>query len=216
MKLYYFPLSTYSQKTLIALHEKGLAFDTEIVNLASAESRAAYEQVYPIGKVPYLKPETGFGLPESTAIIEYLDETFPDTPRLVPLDREAARQVRFSDRMCDLYVDNPVVELLFQKIGFRPVNEDDAARARKYLSAAFANMEQRLSNQDWLTGNAFTMADCAAIPPLFYAQFVFPFNDRPALSRYWQRAQQRPSYAKVMSEFVPIWEQRMAGARSDS
>ena len=214
MKLFYFPLSTYSQKALIALYEKGLAFEPELVNLASTEARAAFEAIYPIGKVPYLKYQGGtMGLPESTAIIEYLDEAHPDTPRLVPLDREAARQVRFSDRMCDLYVNEPVAELLFQKIGWRQVDDEKAARARKHLTAAFANMEQRLAQQDWLCG-AFSMADCAAIPPLFYAQFVFPFADRPALMRYWQRAQQRPSYAKVMAEFVPLWEQRMAAPKT--
>jgi len=213
MKLYYFPLSTYSQKTLIAFHEKGIAFEPELVNLASPEARTAFEAVYPIGKVPYLRASAELSMPESTTIIEYLDDAFPDTPRLIPLDRELARHVRFGDRMCDLYVNEPVAELLFQKIGWREANEEKAGRARKHLAAAFANMDRKLAQQEWLQGG-FSMADCAAIPPLFYAQFVFPFADRPALQRYWQRAQQRPSYAKVMAEFVPLWEQAMAAPKA--
>lgn len=206
MKLYYNPLSTYSQKALIAFYEKGIAFEPEVVNLMSDDARKAYEQVYPLGKVPFLKASDDWSVPESTIIIEYLDDRFPDTPRLIPAEREAARQVRFMDRMCDWYVDEPVSELLFQKIGFRPVDEARAAKANKQLGVAFGYIEQRLASQDWLCASGFSMADCALIPSLFYAQFAAPFTDRPAIQRYWARAQQRPSYQKVMAEFVPIWE----------
>jgi len=54
MKLYYNPISTYSQKVLIALYEKGLDFDSEIVNLMDADARAQYREVYPLGKIPCL------------------------------------------------------------------------------------------------------------------------------------------------------------------
>ena len=78
MKLYYAPVSTYSQKALIALYEKGLAFEPEIVELTSADARAAYEQVYPLGKVPFLMADDGWAVPESTIIIEFLDDRFPE------------------------------------------------------------------------------------------------------------------------------------------
>ena len=214
MKLYYAPVSTYSQKALIALYEKGIAFEPELVNLMSPEGRAAYEAIYPLGKVPYLVADDGWSVPESTIIIEFLEDRFPDTPRLIPTEREAARQVRFVDRMCDLYVNEPVVELLFQKIGFRAADENRAAKARKHVGLSYGYLEQRLANQDWVCASGFSMADCALIPPLFYAQFSAPFNDRPALARYWERAQKRPSYQRVMSEFVPIWEGLMKAGQS--
>lgn len=212
MKLYYAPVSTYSQKALIALLEKQLPFERERVNLMSTEARAAYEQVYPLGKVPYLLADGDWGVPESTIIIEFLDDRFPESPRLIPAEREAARQVRFMDRMADLYVNEPVGELLFQKIGFRAADETRAARARKQVAVSYGYLDQRLSQQDWVCGSSFTMADCALIPPLFYAQHAAPFADRPGLQRYWERAQQRPSYQAVLAEFMPIWAAMTQGA----
>jgi glutathione S-transferase len=206
MKLYYSPVSTYSQKALIALYEKGIDFEREIVDLGSPQGRAAFEAVYPIGKVPFLKASDDWSVPESTIIIEFLDDRFPDTSRLIPAEREAARQVRFMDRMGDLYVNDPVVELLFQKIGFRPADEKRASRARKHIDASYGWLDQRLAAQEWVSPTGFSMADCALIPPLFYAQLAAPFDDRPGLRRYWERACKRPSYARVMAEFVPVWE----------
>jgi glutathione S-transferase len=213
MKLYYNPLSTYSQKALIAFHEKGIPFERELVDFNSPESRAAFEAVYPIGKVPFLKAADDRGVPESTSIIEYLEDKFPQAPHLIPADREAARAVRLHDRMADLYLNDPIAELLFQKLGFRPVIDGAAARARKHLAATYSYLDDRLASKQWLC-DEFSMADCAAIPPLFYAAFVAPFTDRPSLSAYWKRAQHRGSYAAVMREFVPIWEGMMSQGTS--
>jgi len=73
MKLYYHPLSTYSQKVLIACYEKNVTFEPIKVDLMSAEGREAYEAIYPIGKIPLLNPTDDHMVPESTIIIEYLE-----------------------------------------------------------------------------------------------------------------------------------------------
>ena len=73
MKLYYNPISTYSQKVLIALYEKGLDFEPEIVNLMDADARARYRDVNPLGKIPCLQLDDGHIIPESSIIIEYID-----------------------------------------------------------------------------------------------------------------------------------------------
>jgi glutathione S-transferase len=206
MRLYYAPISTYSQKALIAFHEKGVAFTPEIVNLGDPQGRRAFEQVYPIGKVPYLKVSDDHNVPESSTIIEFLEDRYPDGPRLINIgDAEASRQVRFMDRMADFYLNNPVVDLLFMAIGFRPQSDEAAAKDRHYLTVTYQHLDARLAKQDWICGAAFSMADCAAIPALFYAQDVFPFDAYPNLVRYWERANQRASYQKVRAEFEPIW-----------
>jgi len=102
VKLYYNPLSTYSQKTLIALYEKQVAFEPVIVNLMSPEGQAEYEKLYPIGKVPMLVLDDDYKIPESTIIIEYLEGHVQSGTRLIPEGTDAARQVRFMDRMSDL------------------------------------------------------------------------------------------------------------------
>ena len=206
MELYYNPLSSYSQKAMIAFYEKGIAFEPKLVNLMDPAGRAAYEAIYPIGKVPFFKPSADYSVPESTSIIEYLEDNFPHTTRLIPEGKDAARQVRFMDRMSDLYLDDPVVTLLFMKFGFRPQDDAAEARARQLVTLTYQHLDARLAKQSWICGEDFSMADCAAIPPLFYAREVMPFDAHPNLLRYWQRAQQRPSYKKVMAEFVPIWE----------
>jgi glutathione S-transferase len=209
MKFFYNPLSAYSQKALIALYEKQVAFEPQFVNLMTPEGRDAYAKVYPIGKIPLLKPSDEHMVPESTSIIEYLEGQGTGGTRLIPADAEAARQVRFMDRMSDLYLNNPTVTLLFNKLGFRASTPEAVAEAEKHLRLTFEHLDARLANQDWLCGE-FSMADCAAIPALFYCQMVAPFSDYPNLVRYYERAKQRPSYAKVMAEFVPIWEGMMA------
>lgn len=206
MKLYYNPLSTYSQKVMIAFNEKGITYTPEVVDLMSPEGRAAYEQVNPFGKVPFIKPSEDWRVPESTSIIEYLEDKFPDKPRLIPAGGDAARQVRFMDRMSDLYYNDPVVELLFQQIGFRAKDEDRAARARKHIATTYSHWDKRLASQPWMCGDSFSMADCSAIPAMYYAQNIAPFAAHPNVLAYWQRALKRPSYVKVTDEFEPIWK----------
>ena len=99
MKLYYHPLSTYSQKVLIALHEKGLEFEPEIVHLMEPDARKRYLDIYPMGKIPMLMTGDDHMIPESSIIIEYLDGL--GGPRLIPEDAEQARKTRFKDRMFD-------------------------------------------------------------------------------------------------------------------
>ena len=155
-------------------------------------------------------------MPESTSIIEYLEDKFPHTPRLIPAaGGDAARQVRFMDRMADLYFNDPIVELLFQKLGIRAQDGDKAAKSRKYVGLSYEHYNKRLANQAWICGDVFTMADCATIPVLFYAQTAAPFEAYPNIVAYWMRAQQRPSYVKVKAEFEPIWNGMLAQRKTD-
>jgi glutathione S-transferase len=114
------------------------------------------------------------------------------------------------DRMSDLYYNEPVTELLFQHMGFRAKDDERAGRARKYVETTYSFWDTRLASQPWMCGADFSMADCAAIPAMHYAQFVAPFKTHPNVVAYWQRAQQRPSYQKVKAEFEPMWEGKQA------
>lgn len=213
MKLYYNPLSTYSQKAMIAFNEKGIAYEPIVVDLFDAEARAAYQQLNPIGKVPFFKPSEDWQVPESTSIIEYLEDKFAGTPRLIPAaGGDAARKVRFMDRMSDLYYNDQVLELVFQGMNFRPKDDQKAARARHYIALTYGHWDKILASQPWLCGNDFTMADCAAIPAMYYAQQAAPFDASANVAGYWKRALARPSYAKVVAEFEPIFRRLVARA----
>jgi glutathione S-transferase len=204
MKLYYFPVSTFSQKALIALYEKGIKFTPEIVDFLSPEGKAAYKKVYPLGKVPLLVRDDGGFIPESSIIIEYLDTQFDAGPRLIPEDKELARRTRFYDRQFDLYVNEPTVTLFFD--GRKPEAERNpaaAATARERLDLMFTMFDKHFEKHTWALGDTFTMADCAAAPALGLARMVHPFDKHTNLTRYFGRLVERPSYARVLDEAKP-------------
>lgn len=214
MKLYYFPLSTYAQKTLMAFHEKGVAFEPRLVDLRDPEQRDEYRKIYPLGKIPLLICDDDRVIPESSIIIEYLDGHFDSGMRLIPADKDLARQTRFLDRMHDNYLNESVTTLLFQS--WRPPAERDQERietARFRLGVIYDYMDGLLAGRDWVMGEELTMADCAAAPPLLYAQEVFPFAERENLSAYWKRLRERESYGRVLEEVAPHLEELKA-ARS--
>lgn len=206
MELFYFPLSTYAQKVLIAMYEKNVAFERKLVNLMDPTERAQYEALYPIGKIPLLMPTPEHKIPESSIIIEYLEGHHATGTKLIPDGVDAARRVRFMDRMCDLYLNDPVTTLLFATMKPEGARDTDAlAKARKLLDITYGRLDDHLVNQEWLCGDAFTMADCAAIPPLFYAQGVYPFHKHANLVAYFERATKRSSYRRVLDEALPVW-----------
>ena len=206
MKLYYNPLSTFSQKALLAFYEKDVPFEREVVQLGDPEGRAAYEKIYPIGKVPLVVMKDGYKIPESTIIIEYLEGHYDQGTRLIPKGIDEARRVRFLDRMVDLYVDEPAIKILFDQMKYVEYTAGDLERARKFLNTSYQVLNRDLESNKWLCGNDFTMADCALIPSLFYLQKSFPFEAHANIVRYWKDAQQRASYRRVQEEFLPVWK----------
>jgi glutathione S-transferase len=204
MKLYYSPLSTYSQKALMAFYEKNVSFDPQLVDLLDEKKREEYRKVYPLGKIPLLIREDGWTIPESTIIIEYLEDNFDTGTRLIPKDAESARRARFFDRMYDLYLNESIVTLLFES--WKPEakrNREAVEKARFRAGVMYDYMDQHLGTGPWNMGEDFTMADCAAAPPLLYAQRVFPFEGRANIRAYWERLSARPSWKRVMAEAEP-------------
>lgn len=205
MKLYYHPISSYSQKTLIAFREKGIEFEPNIVQLMDPEARTAYREVYPLGKVPCLVLDDGHMIPESSIIIEYIDGL--GKPSLIKGDSEQTRKIRFKDRMIDLYLNETVVTLLFQNM--KPRDQQDQERidtAKFRIDTMYGFMEQELGAMPYAQGDAFTMADCAAAPALFYAELVAPFKEHKNISAYWERLQKRPAVKKTFDDARPIVE----------
>ncbi len=210
MKLYYHPISTYSQKALLAFHEKGIPFTPSLVDVMNPEAKAAYQKnVYSIGKVPLLEEE-GLQLPEASLIAEWIDQRYPTSgTRLVPAVPTAALEVRKMDRFGDCYLNEPMQKVLFD--GFRPPEKRDphgVQQARGLLDRAYATLEARLENNvgRWLAGNEFSLADISAAPPLFYLQRTHPFSAHRNVSTYAARLLDRPSWKKVLAEAAPYLE----------
>ncbi|MGJ4927014.1 glutathione S-transferase family protein [Bradyrhizobium sp. HKCCYLS2038] len=209
LTLYYHPLSSFCWKVLIALYENDVAFTPKLVNLGDAEERAALLKLWPVGKFPVLRDEQSRRtIPESSIIIEYLDQHHPGATRFIPEDPDRALQTRLRDRFLDLYVHLPTQTIVFDRL--RPAEARNAvavAEARSRLRSSYAMLEAELPPQGWATGDRFTLADCAALPALFYADKVEPLGaDLPTMTAYLDRLKARPCVARVLAEAEPYFK----------
>lgn len=205
--LHYHPLASYCHKVLIALYESGTPFDAVLVNLGDEASRTAFLQISPLGKMPALRDEArDRTLFETSIIIEYLDRYYPGAGRLLPDGFDDALNVRLWDRFFDLYVQEPMQQVVGERL--RPEgSEARAAEARASLARSYGVIEKTLGADEWIAGKTFSMADCAAAPALFYAETLVPFGgDHPKLAAYYQRLLQRPSFARVLQEAMPYFQ----------
>lgn len=207
MKLYYHPLSCFCQKVLIALYENGTAFEPHVVDLFDDASSSAFRALWPIGKFPVLCDGERI-VPESSIIIEYLNDVYPGTVALVPRDAEFAREVRLRDRFFDLHVAERMQKIVTDRL--RPARESDrfgVEDAKRRLGIAYEFADRTMSSRTWAAGDRFSMADCAAAPALFFANLVVPFGDsRPNLAAYLSRLAERPSVARAFEEALPFLE----------
>ncbi len=206
LTLHFHPLSSYCQKALIALYENDTPFETHLVDLGDEASREAFKRLWPLGKMPVLRDDArDRTVPESSIIIEYLAQHYPGPTQLVPADPDLARQVRLRDRFYDLHVMDPMAKVVTDRLrpegGHDPYGVDLAKAA---LQTVYGMIEQDMASKTWAMGESFTMADCAAAPALFFANYASPFGPaHPHVTAYLERLMQRPSFARAQREAQP-------------
>ena len=210
LTLHMHPLASYCWKVLIALYENETPFEKQIVNLADGAERAGFRKLWPIGKFPVLRDSAADRvIPESSNIIEYLAEFFPGKIALLPLAADAAREARLRDRVYDLYVHEPMQKIVTDKL--RPEGKSDpygVELARTLLTTSYTMLDREFMSKTWAAGEAFTLADCAAAPALYYANLVQPFiAPFPNLGAYMKRLLERPSFVRVLTEAEPYFAQ---------
>lgn len=208
LTLYFHPLSSFCHKVLVALYENDTPFTPHIVDLMDATSNAEFKKLWPIGKFPVLRDDArDRTVPESSVIIEYLDQHYPGRTRFVPSDPDLARQMRMRDRFYDLYLNVPMQKIVTDKL--RPAGKNDShgvEEARALLRTALDMVDHEMGTRTWANGDTFTMADCAAAPPLFYADKVMPYGEtHKNVAAYFRRLTERPSYARVLKEAEPYF-----------
>ena len=209
LTLHMHPLSSYCWKALIALYENATPFTSKIVNLGDAADAAAFKALWPIGKFPVLSDVAREVIvPESSIIIEYLARHYPGPAPLLPADPDAARRARLADRLYDLYVHSPMQKIVGDRL--RPAEAKDphgVAEARAALALAYGMIERDMAGKTWAMGEAFTLADCAAAPALYYANAVLPFGaEHGHVKAYLARLLARPSFARVVEEAGPYFK----------
>jgi glutathione S-transferase len=199
------PFSSYTWKALIPLYEKGADFAFRVTGPDQPETMATLAAHWPFGKFPLLIDD-GRAVAESSIIVEYLDHRLPDGPRMLPDEPEAAIEVRFLDRVFDHHVMTPMQAVVNEYLIDRE-NPDAArvARARAALDTAYDWLETQLAGREWACDEAFSLADCAAAPALFYADWAHAIGAaRPVLSAYRARLLARPSVARCVDDARPF------------
>jgi len=209
LKLYFHPLSSFCHKALIALYESGTPFEPIIVDFGDEASSAAFRSAWPVAKMPALRDDDrDRTVGESTVVIEYLDIHYPGARRLVPADPDRALEARLWDRVFDNYIHLPMQAIVADRL--RPEDKRDphgVATASAQIAKAYGLVEAQLNAKTWVTGDDFTLADCAAAPALFYANTIQPFGPEHAnLAAYLDRLAARPSYARVLKEAEPYFD----------
>lgn len=204
MELFGHPFSSYTWKAQIALHEKGIAYDFRMLDPEHPDNRQRLQQLWPVGKFPLIVDE-GRAVFESSIIIEYLDQRFPDTPRMIPTDLDAALEVRMFDRIFDNHVMGKMQEAVADFL--RPENErvpSIFAKVRTALETIYGWLDIQLKGREWATDSGFSLADCGAAPSLFYADWVHEIGDDYAnLKAYRTRLLARTSIRQCVEAARP-------------
>ncbi|MEA2982655.1 MAG: glutathione S-transferase [Alphaproteobacteria bacterium] len=208
LTLHFHPLSSFCHKALIALYENDIPFERRIVNLEDPADASIFKKLWPVGQFPVLRDNAkNRTIPESSIIIEYLDQDYPGRTRFVPADPNLALQVRLKDRFYDLHVQVPMQKVVGDRLraeGRKDPHGVEQATAR--LQVALDMIDAEMAGKSWAVGNIFTMADCAAAPALFYADKVIPLGDKHKnAAGYLRRLLDRPSYARIIEEAKPYF-----------
>ncbi|MFL9978735.1 glutathione S-transferase family protein [Paraburkholderia graminis] len=204
LKLYAHPFSSYCQKALIALYENSTPFEFRLLAHDDPQIMAEFAELWPIRRFPVLV-DGERTVTEASIIIEYLGLHYPGPVALVPADARAALDVRSMDRFFDNYISTPQQKIVFDSL--RPDAERDArgvTEARAMLDTAYAWLDKTMAAREWAAGDTFSLADCAAAPALFYADWSHAIDPAFAHVRaYRERLLARPSFARAVHEARP-------------
>lgn len=203
IELFAHPFSSYCQKALIAFYENDIPFSYRMLEDAGVGEEL--EALWPIKRFPILRENERVVL-EATILIEYLQLHHPGPVKLIPEDPDLALEARMLDRFFDNYVMTPQGKFVFDAL--RPPEDRDphgVGEARRMLDTSYAWLDERMKGRRWAVGDDFTLADCAAAPSLFYADWTHPIPGQfESLLSYRTRLLERPSFARAVNEARPF------------
>ena len=204
LQLYFHPFSSYCQKALVAIYENAVAFEPRLLDGPDSEASRDLGELWPIKRFPVLV-DGDRTIIEASCIIEYLGLRCPGPVPMIPADPMAAIEVRMMDRFFDNYVSTPQQKIVFDAM--LPEAQRDphgVAKARAMLATAYAWLDTVMAQREWAAGDTFSLADCAAAPFLFYADWTHAIGDgHPHVTAYRRRLLQRPSFARAVDEARP-------------
>lgn len=205
LQLFGHPFSSYTQKVLTALYENSTPFEFRRFSPEDPSAHAEFESLWSLKKMPLLR-DGEITVVEASLIIEYLDVTRPGAVLFVPQKASAALDVRFWDRFFDNYIMTPMQKIVGDFIRAAETRDPKGvADAHALFDQSYDWLDAHLPRGKWAAGNDFTLADCAAAPALFYADWVHPIPaTKGNLREYRKRLLARPSFARAVDEARPF------------
>jgi glutathione S-transferase len=201
LELFAHPFSSYCWKVLIPLYENDTPFEYRMIE--DPTNAAELARLWPPGKFPLLVDD-GRPVMESSVIIEHLQRFHPGAVAFLP-EGDAALEVRMLDRIFDNHVMNQMNRVVADALR-GPERHDpiEVVQAKAALQKSYAWLETWLEGREWAAAGAFSLADCAAAPALFYADWVDPIPEKLVnLRAYRARLLARPSVARAVDEARP-------------
>ena len=205
--LYHHPIHPASRGARVMLAEKGLPFESVVEK--PWERRTDFLKMNPAGEVPVLVEEDGTVVAGGLAVIEYLEEAYPDTP-LLPREVAARAEVR---RVADWFLhkferevgENLVGEKLIKRLSgqghpFAPAIRAGLANITYHLDYIAFLSERR----PWLAGTTFTLADIAAAAQLSCLDYIdnVPWDRSPDAKDWYARIKSRPSFRAILADNI--------------
>ena len=203
MRIYGAILSPFVCRVLLALRHKGVQH--EVIMPKDGIKTPEYLAMNPLGKIPTMK-DGATVLPESSVICEYIDEKYP-RKKIIPATPKAAAMVRLLATISELYVQNPATALFRQR--------DPESRDKAVVEEKLAELDKGLevlghyldAKGPWAMGKRFTVADCFALPALFFVQLAIPdFGVKDPLAKhkkvkkYWNSLKRTPLTKQAIKE----------------
>jgi glutathione S-transferase len=219
LRLFEHPLSPYARKVKIVMYEKALTFEKIFVSPAALEDTPGIREwaaASPRREVPVLIDD-GFPVFDSTVMLEYLEERWPDRPVQPESPADRAR-VRMLEEMCDGEVEAinwGLMEVLFFKRATGAKAEALVVAAGRQLDRIFARLDRELDGREWMNGALFGRGDAAVWPHISgAANFGFVVPDKYGRLQDWAaRVVQVPSVQRDMQD-VTTWMEANLAAES--
>lgn len=200
VKIVGFPQSTYVRTARLALEEKGVDYELDpSIQLGSD----ALKEIHPFNKIPVLI-HGDLVLPETNAIVRYIDETF-EGPALQPADARGRAEMEKWINFVNVYYDPTIIRTILMERVLAPrfgreTNEDKIKAAMPDAEYQIGVMERELAGRDYLAGDTVSLADFFMLPPIYYF-YITPDGGplmeesvAPNIGKWWERMSSRPSY----------------------
>lgn len=200
------PFSPYAQKVKIALYEKNIPFETKIPSGIGSGSANELSSANPRGEVPTLIHE-GFAIYDSSIILEYIEECWPE-PALLPSDPKERARIRMIEEYMDTHyeaINWGLSEIHFFGRATDEVADSLLSNASQQINGWFSRLESELGERQWFNGEDFGWGDLSVIP---YINGSAGFDIRPtegsALANWVARVNARESVKKVNGQLTKM------------